>query len=105
MKQEFMSVTGHPDNRDLISDGNTSDYKDYKGNGFEMNIQNFNMSNDSDDVAQEEEDDLSNIDDDEFDLDNSNINVINQLNNHSEINSHSLKAKQMALTSSSARQL
>jgi|TARA_B110001450_G_C17281512_1_gene343662 hypothetical protein len=51
------------------------------------------MSDDSDDVAQEEEDDLSNIDDDEFDLDNSNINVINQLNNHSEINSHSLKAK------------
>jgi hypothetical protein len=43
------------------------------------------MSN-SDDIAQEEEDDLSNIDDDEFDLDNSSINVINQMNNHSEIN-------------------
>jgi hypothetical protein len=52
------------------------------------------MSNSDEDIAQEEEeDDLSNIDDDEFDLDNSNINVINQLNNHSEMNTNSLKAK------------
>lgn len=64
-----------------------------------MNIQNFDMSNSDDDIAKEEDDDLSNIDDDEFDLDNANINIINQLNNNSDINS--LKAKQMALTHSS----
>ena len=95
-----MSVTGQRDNNFMDSDGATSEFK---GDGFEMNIQNFNMSNSDEDVAQEEEDDLSNIDDDEFDLDNSNINVINQLNSHSEMNS--LKAKQLALTSSSAREL
>jgi len=90
LKQEFMSVTGQRDNNFMDSDGNTSEYKG--DHGFEMNIQNFNMSHSDEDVAQEEEeDDLSNIDDDEFDLDNSNINVINQLNNHSEMNG--LKAK------------
>jgi hypothetical protein len=51
----------------LDSDGNTSDYN--KVDGFEMNIQNYNIS-DEDIAQEEEEDDLSNIDDDEFELDN-----------------------------------
>jgi len=43
-----MSVTGEPYNNSMDSDGNTSNYK---GDGFEMNIQNFNMSNSDDDIA------------------------------------------------------
>jgi len=42
LKQEFMSVTGQRDNNFMDSDGNTSEYKG--DHGFEMNIQNFNMS-------------------------------------------------------------
>ena len=69
-----MSVARVKDNFNLECDAQISEFQ----NNLEMNInmQNFNMSNSDEDIAQEE--DFSNIDADDFDLNNSNIILMNQ---------------------------